>query len=120
MTNQKEPIAIIGIGCRFPGGAHDPEQFWNVLAEGVDGIIDVPADRWDFRKFYDADKERIGKSHAKQAGFLQTRVDAFDPLFFGISPREAAVLVPQQRLLSPEGVPNVNDGCIPLLKPKKS
>lgn len=99
MTNQKEPIAIIGIGCRFPGGGHNPEQFWNVLAEGVDGIIDVPADRWDFRKFYDADKERIGKSHAKQAGFLQTRVDAFDPLFFGISPREAAVLDPQQRLL---------------------
>jgi acyl transferase domain-containing protein/acyl carrier protein len=95
----REPIAIIGIGCRFPGGAHNPEQFWNVLAEGVDGIIDVPADRWDFRKFYDADKERIGKSHAKQAGFLQTRVDAFDPLFFGISPREAAVLDPQQRLL---------------------
>lgn len=99
MTNQREPIAIIGIGCRFPGGAHNPEQFWNILAEGVDGIIDVPEDRWDFRRFYDADKERIGKSHAFQAGFLQTRVDAFDPLFFGISPREAAVLDPQQRLL---------------------
>lgn len=94
-----EPIAIVGMACRFPGGGHNPEQFWNVLEQGIDGIIDVPKDRWDARKFYDENSDRAGKSHAKQAGFLQMPVDQFDPLFFGISPREASVLDPQQRML---------------------
>ncbi|MFT5920153.1 MAG: acyl transferase domain-containing protein, partial [Granulosicoccus sp.] len=99
MSKELEPIAIVGIGCRFPGGAENPEKFWEVMNNGIDGIVDVPKDRWDERRFYDSNKERMGKSHAKQAGFLQSRIDEFDPLFFGISPREAAVLDPQQRLL---------------------
>ncbi len=99
MSKQLEPIAIVGIGCRFPGGAENPQKFWEVINNGVDGIVDVPKDRWDSRRFYSEDKERMGTSHAKQAGFLQSPVDEFDPLFFGISPREAAVLDPQQRLL---------------------
>ena len=52
MSKVNEPIAIVGIGCRLPGGGHNPEQFWKVLAEGIDGIIDVPKDRWDYRRFY--------------------------------------------------------------------
>ncbi len=94
-----EPIAIVGIGCRFPGGAASPEQFWKLLAEGTDCIVDVPKDRWDYRRFYDPDTDRPGKSHQFQGGFLKLKLDEFDPLFFGMSPREAAVLDPQQRLL---------------------
>jgi len=99
MSKELEPIAIVGIGCRFPGGAENPTKFWEVMNNGIDGIVDVPADRWDKRRFYDSNKERMGKMHAAQAGFLQSPIDEFDPLFFGISPREAAVLDPQQRLL---------------------
>ncbi|MCK5807586.1 SDR family NAD(P)-dependent oxidoreductase [bacterium] len=96
---KREPIAIIGIGCRFPGGAADPEQLWQNLLNGVDGIRDIPEDRWDIRKFFDEDKDAPGKMFVKQGGFLQERVDEFDPLFFGMSPREAAVVDPQQKLL---------------------
>lgn len=94
-----EPLAIIGIGCHFPGGAYNPDRFWKLLVDGVDAIVDVPEDRWDFRKFYDPDTDKLGKMHAKQAGFLQEKVNVFDPLFFGMSPREAACLDPQQRFL---------------------
>lgn len=92
-------IAIIGIGCRFPGGASSPEAFWNLLKNGVDAIVDVPGDRWDMRRFYDPDTEKPGKMHCKQAGFLKEKIEYFDPLFFGISPREAEILDPQQRIL---------------------
>ena len=78
-----EPIAIVGIGCRFPGGASNPEKFWKLLTDGVDAIIDVPGDRWDTRKFYNPDTDSLGKMHAQQAGFLQEKVNLFDPLFFG-------------------------------------
>lgn len=95
-----EPIAVVGMGLRFPGGATNPEEFWKLLAEGTDCIIDVPKDRWDWRRFYDPETDRPGKSHQPQMGFLQkVRVEEFDPLFFGMSPREAAILDPQQRLL---------------------
>jgi len=94
-----EPIAIIGMGLRFPGGATNPEEFWKLLAEGTDCIVDVPKDRWDWRRFYDPDTDRPGKSHQPQMGFLNVNVEEFDPLFFGMSPREAAILDPQQRLL---------------------
>lgn len=94
-----EPIAIVGIGLRFPGGATQPEEFWRLLAEGTDCIVDVPADRWDMRRFYDPDSDRPGKTHQPQMGFLKLKLDEFDPLFFGMSPREAAILDPQQRLL---------------------
>jgi len=95
---QREPIAIVGIGCRFPGGANNPEQFWHFLHNGVDAITEVPKDRWDIDKYYNSDRETLGKIYTRNGGFLQD-VDLFDPYFFGISPKEAHSLDPQHRLL---------------------
>jgi acyl transferase domain-containing protein/acyl carrier protein len=95
---QKEGIAIIGIGCRFPGGVNDTEAFWKLLAEGQDVVSEVPADRWNIERFYDAEPGIAGKSVAKRGGFI-SGLDQFDPQFFGISPREAPYIDPQQRLL---------------------
>ncbi|MBC6435614.1 type I polyketide synthase [Nostoc sp. HG1] len=92
-----EPIAIIGIGCRFPG-AKDPEAFWELLRKGVDAITEIPKNRWDLDKYYDPNPEIPGKTNSRCGGFLQ-QVDQFDPHFFGISPREAMSMDPQQRLL---------------------
>ncbi len=96
---KKESIAIVGIGCRFPGGASSPKAFWNLLRKKKDAIVDVPPERWDIRRFYDEDPAKPGKTYVKQGGFLKEKIDRFDPLFFGISPREAENLDPQQRLL---------------------
>lgn len=96
--NREEPIAIVGMGCRFPGDANSPEEFWNVLSQGRDCIVDVPSDRWSERKFYSQDRDRQGKVYIKKGGFLRN-LDHFDPEFFGISPREAGFMDPQQRLL---------------------
>lgn len=95
----KQPIAIIGIGCRFPGKASNPQKFWELLCQGKDAIIDVPPDRWDLRRFYDSNNQIAGKMNAKRGGFLQEKWDEFDPEFFHISPREANFLDPQQRVL---------------------
>ncbi|MBD3422690.1 MAG: SDR family NAD(P)-dependent oxidoreductase [Chitinivibrionales bacterium] len=95
----KFPIAIIGIGCRFPGGADTPEKFWKMLCEGKDCITEVPKDRWDNRLYYDENKEKPGKTYFQRGGFLSEDIYEFDPLFFGISPREAEVMDPQQRIL---------------------
>ncbi len=92
-----EPIAIIGVGCRFPGGADTPERFWDLLARGVDAIREVPADRWDSEAFYDPDPFAPGKMNSTRAGFIDG-VDQFDAAFFNISPREASHMDPQQRL----------------------
>ncbi|HUY99683.1 MAG TPA: type I polyketide synthase, partial [Thermomicrobiaceae bacterium] len=94
---KNEPIAIIGIGCRFPG-ANDPRAFWHLLREGVDAIREVPADRFDQHAFYDPDPATPGKMNTRWGGFLG-QVDQFDPGFFGISLREASRMDPQQRLL---------------------
>src|SRR5512140_1929296 len=72
-----EPIAVIGLGCRFPGGADDPEAFWRILCNGVDAIRDVPADRWDAQAVYDPDQDAPGKTYTRWGGFLD-RVDLFD------------------------------------------
>lgn len=96
--SQNEPIAIIGMGCRFPGGADDPEAFWQLLHNGVDAITEIPPQRWDMDFFYDPDPNIAGKMYIRHAGLLQ-QVDQFDPQFFGISPREASSMDPQQRLL---------------------
>ncbi len=95
---QQEPIAVIGMGCRFPGGANDAESYWRLLRDGVDAIREVPADRWDINAYYDPDPDAPGKMNTRFGGFLD-QVDHFDPHFFGISPREAASMDPQQRLL---------------------
>jgi acyl transferase domain-containing protein/surfactin synthase thioesterase subunit len=92
-----EPIAIIGLGCRFPG-ADNSEAFWQLLSHGVDAITEVPPDRWDVEAFYDPNPGRPGKMNTRWGGFLN-QVDQFDPQFFGIAPREANYMDPQQRLL---------------------
>jgi acyl transferase domain-containing protein/acyl carrier protein len=93
-----EPIAIIGMGCRFPGGGNSPEEFWQMLQQGVDASTEVPSDRWDIDRYYDPDPNATGKMYVRNANFLD-RVDLFDPQFFGIAPREAVSMDPQQRLL---------------------
>src|SRR3954469_22281917 len=95
---QREPIAIIGVGCRFPGGANDSEQFWHLLTDGVDAITDVPEDRWHLRAFYDPDPAAPGKTYARRGGFI-SGVNRFDASFFGMSPRDATRADPQQRVL---------------------
>jgi acyl transferase domain-containing protein/acyl-CoA synthetase (AMP-forming)/AMP-acid ligase II/acyl carrier protein len=92
-----EPIAIVGIGCRFPGAAGF-EEFWTLLRNGVDAISEIPRDRWDVDALYDPLPGTTGKMSTRWGGFLPG-VDRFDPHFFGISPREAAAMDPQQRLL---------------------
>lgn len=93
-----EPIAIIGMGCRFPGGAKTPQDFWELVHSGVDGIGEIPASRWDVDGYYHPDPDVPGKMYTKYGGFI-SEVDTFDPQFFGISPREAECMDPQQRLL---------------------
>lgn len=92
-----EPIAVIGMGCRFPG-AGDPESFWELLRNGVDAITEVPVQRWDGSDLYDSDPAARGKMSTRYGGFLDG-VDQFDAQFFSISPREATRMDPQQRLL---------------------
>src|SRR5262249_34271686 len=93
-----EPIAIVAMSCRLPGGVSDPESFWRLLDEGVDGIIEVPRSRWDVDALYDPDPDAPGKMTTRWGGFLSD-IERFDPSFFGITPREAASMDPQQRLL---------------------
>jgi len=97
-SHPREPLAIIGIGCRFPGNANNPEAFWKLLCDGTDPIQEVPADRWDLRTFYDPDHSKPGKVHSRWGGYVEN-IEQFDADFFGISPREAARIDPQQRLL---------------------
>ena len=94
---QLEPIAIIGIGCRFPG-SENPDAFWSMIRNGIDGISEVPPSRWDIDAYYDPDKTKPGKANTRWGGFLQD-IDQFDPQFFGIAPKEAVTMDPQQRLL---------------------
>src|SRR6185436_13557413 len=92
-----EPIAIVGVACRFPG-APDWRAFWRMLCDGVDATATVPPDRWDADAWYDPDPQAPGKINTRRGAFLD-RVDLFDPLFFGISPREACEMDPKQRLM---------------------
>jgi acyl transferase domain-containing protein len=93
-----EPIAIIGIGCRFPGGADTPEAFWRLLSHGECTVTEVPPERWSLETFYDPDPQAPGKMYTRFGSFISD-IDSFDTSFFGLSPREASRMDPQQRLL---------------------
>ncbi|MHB1131379.1 MAG: type I polyketide synthase, partial [Chloroflexota bacterium] len=96
--HERQPIAIIGIGCRLPGGVDGPESYWRLLWDKVDAITEIPVDRFDARTYYDPRPATPGKMATRWGGFL-AHIDRFDAQFFGIAPREAERMDPQQRLL---------------------
>lgn len=112
-TDAVEPIALVGVGCRFPGGINEVSSFWEKLLSGEDAIVAVPPERWNPRRFYDPDPGRPGKLYMQAGGFLQQPVDVLDAAFFGIAPREAECMDPQQRLLLETSWEALEDAGIP-------
>ena len=94
----REPVAIIGIGCRFPGNVNTPEEYWKLIIEKGNALTDVPSDRWNTDELFAPDFNQAGKISVRQGGFIKD-IDKFDASFFGISPMEASRMDPQQRML---------------------
>lgn len=99
ISKPKEPIAIIGMACRFPGGCDNIDKYWELIKDGKDSVIDIPKDRWNIDKYYDSTHTKVGKMYIKQSNFLTKNIKEFDAKFFNISPVEANEMDPQQRLL---------------------
>jgi polyketide synthase 12 len=113
MHSEREGIAIVGIGCRLPGGVRSPEQLLEFVTERRSGIVTVPPDRWNAELFYHPDFKKPGFIHVKKGGFIED-VDRFDAAFFGISPNEARRMDPQQRLVLETSMRAIEDAGIPL------
>lgn len=108
-----QPIAITGIGCRFPGGVEDPEAFWDLMMRGIDAVTEIPPDRWPADLLYDPRPGIAGRSYSRWGGFV-VGIDRFDAEFFGLSRREAERMDPQQRRLLESALEALEDGGIPL------
>src|SRR5712692_3056502 len=108
-----EPIAIVGMGCRLPGGVRSPDDLWKLLADGVDAITEVPKERWHLPAMYHPDPSKPGRMYSRWGGFLN-HIDRFDAQFFGVIPREAAATDPQQRLLLEVAYETVEDAGMTL------
>jgi acyl transferase domain-containing protein len=110
-ARNRAPIAIIGVGCRFPGGVRNPGTYWELLSQGRDAITEVPSWRWDINALYDPDPSAEGRVATRWGGFLESP-ELFDPPFFGIAPVEARGMDPQQRLLLEVGWEALEDAAI--------
>lgn len=111
-TALRAPVAVVGIGCRFPGGANSPEDMWRMLDRGTDAIGPFPRDRWETASYYDPDPETPATAYVLDGGFLNS-VDTFDSALFGIAPAEAAGMDPQQRIALEVAWQALEDAAIP-------
>ena len=111
--NKREPLAIIGMGCRYPGDVNTPEEFWKLICDKKDALTEIPADRWDVEALYAPEWRRAGKISVNRGGFIKD-VDKFDAGFFGISPLEAQRMDPQQRMLLEVSYETVQDAGLSL------